>query len=124
MKMNAEFVHGSPLMVDHTPSADVSAGDVVVVGDICRIAHRDIAANTLGALAAGGGVYRMPKETGSSTAIAAGTKVYWDAGNSVITDAAGSLKAVGYTVAASVDGDATQLVHHVPTDPPPAGGDG
>jgi len=112
--MDATFVHGDPLMVDHTPGSAVSAGDVVVLADTVRIAHRDIAANELGALAAEGGVYEVPKAAGGSTAIADGKKVYWDAGNSVITATASTHKVIGETVGASLDADTTQRIIHKP----------
>lgn len=116
--MNARFVHGSASMVDYTPSGDdVSAGDVVVIGDEPRIAHGDIADGDLGALAAGNGqgVYEVAKESGSSTAIAAGKKVYWDAGNSRVTETAGSNKVFGRTVAAAGDDDTTVQAIHDPS---------
>ena len=37
--------------IDHTPTADVAAGDVVVQGDLIGVAKTPIPANTLGALA-------------------------------------------------------------------------
>ena len=114
--MSAFLFHGSPTMVDHTPTSAVAAGDVVTVGDEIRIAHRDIAANELGALALGhgNGVYRVPKATGASSAIAAGKKVYWDATNEVVTtaDGSGANKVFGRTVGASVDGDAFCFAAH------------
>lgn len=112
--MEAQLHHGSPLMVDHTPGADVAAGEVVVVGDGCRIAHADIPADRLGALAIRGGVYRVPKSTAAGSAIAAGKSVYWDATNNVQTTnaAAGANKFLGTTVAATADADAFGYVAH------------
>src|SRR5690554_8232257 len=106
----ARFIHDGN-SIDHTPGADVSAGDVVVQGDLIGIAKLDIAASTLGALAVTG-VFDVPKATGADTAITAGSKVYWDAGNSVATtdDAAGANKYLGKTVAAAGDDDATVRV--------------
>jgi predicted RecA/RadA family phage recombinase len=46
-----DFLHGDPLMIDHTPSSAVSAGDVVIVAGKACIAHTDIPADTLGAVA-------------------------------------------------------------------------
>lgn len=110
----AQFRHGNPVMVPHTATAAISAGDVVIVGDQVRIAHSDIANGDTKNLAIGGGVYKMPKATTTSTAIAAGKKVYWDATNQVITtsSASGANKALGYTTDTSVDADATQHVFH------------
>lgn len=109
------FVHGSPLMVDHTPSAAVAAGDVVVTGDVVRIAHSPIAANDLGALAAGGGVYRVPKD--DSTAISDGRKVYWDASNKEATETAIGNKPLGFVVGDAASADTTVLVQHVAIGP-------
>lgn len=49
--MAAELYHGDPLMVDHTPGADVTAGDMILIGSYLHVAHRDIKANELGAMA-------------------------------------------------------------------------
>ena len=110
----ATFIHGSPVMLDHKPAAEIAAGDIVVVGDEVRIAHQAIVANALGALAApsGNAVYRVPKATGASTAIAAGKRVWWNAAGGVVTETQSTHKPLGITVAASVDGDATVLVRH------------
>jgi predicted RecA/RadA family phage recombinase len=101
------FIHDGN-SIDHTPSADVAAGDVVVQGDLIGIAKLTIAADTLGALAVTG-VFDLPKATGTDTAITGGAKVYWDAGNSVATtdDATGVNKYLGKTVAAAGDDDVT-----------------
>ena len=74
--------------VDYTPSGAVAAGDVVAQGQLVGVAERDIAANELGALTIKG-VRSFPKHVSSSSAIAAGTKLYWDvADNEVNTDTA------------------------------------
>jgi predicted RecA/RadA family phage recombinase len=107
MPFEAQFLHGEPLMVDHTPGSAVSAGEVVVVGDRPLIAHLDIAANALGALAAGGGVYKVT----AGEAIAVGKKVWWDtAANKVVES--GAHKHFGVSVtAAAADGDAINVQH-------------
>jgi len=110
----ATYLHGDAQMVEYTAGADISAGDVIVTNDTPRIAHLDIANGALGALAARGGVYRMPKASGSTTAIAADKKVYWDATNHVVTTTSSGNKGFGVTVKASVDGDTTQVVRHEP----------
>jgi len=94
----------------------VTAGDVVVLTDAVRIAHLDISAGRLGALAAGGGVYDMPKATGAGTAFTDGDTVYWDDGNDQATnsDGAGANKKVGLAVGAVGDNDTTVRVQHVP----------
>jgi predicted RecA/RadA family phage recombinase len=98
--------------VDYTPGADVSAGDVVVQGDLVGIAKLDIKTGKLGALAVTG-VFDFPKATGTASAIAAGAKVYWNATNGVATTAANdggnpatAYPYIGKTIKAAVDADA------------------
>jgi predicted RecA/RadA family phage recombinase len=73
----------SGVLIDHTPVSAVDAGDVVIVGTAdsanayVGIAASDIAANALGALDVRG-VVRLPKATTSTSALAAGTVVYWN----------------------------------------------
>ena len=74
--MTALFVQDGNA-IDYVPGADVTAGDVVVQGDLVGVAKKDISAGSLGALAVSG-VFDFPKATGVGTAIAAGAKVYWD----------------------------------------------
>jgi hypothetical protein len=82
---NATFRHGSPIMIDYTPSAGaVAAGDVVVIGAVgantggtgalACVAHVPIANNALGALAVGGGVYDIICLQNSVIS----TRVWWD----------------------------------------------
>jgi len=104
----ATYVHEGK-SIDYTPSADVAIGDVVVQGDLVAVATRPIAANALGSLATTG-VFDFAKATGTSTAIAAGTKAYWDATNHVATATATSNKYIGKVVKAAVDADATVRV--------------
>src|SRR5690606_31251818 len=112
--MKAIFRHGDPIMVDYTPVSDVEAGDVVVVGDVPMVAHSDIAANTLGALACGGGVYDVVKDTGTSTAVfSAGKVMFWDVGDQQINEDSGNPH-FGESVAAASDDDETVRVHHNP----------
>lgn len=70
----AQLKNGDPVMVDHTPASAVAAGDVVVIDRSPMIAHRDIPANTLGAVAVHSGVYSELADG----AIAAGRKVFWN----------------------------------------------
>jgi len=101
----AQFIHDGK-SIDYTPGSAVSAGDVVVQGDLIGIAKLDIAASALGALAVDG-VFDLPKASGASTAIAAGAKVYWDAGDSEAKEDAesGANKYLGKVVAAAADAD-------------------
>lgn len=92
--------------VDYTPSSDVTAGDVVVQGDLVGVAKLDIKTGALGALAVSG-VFDFAKTSGASTAITAGTKVYWNATNGVATSDSnsGANKYLGKTIAAAGDDD-------------------
>jgi len=106
----ATYVHEGK-SIDYTPGADVSAGDVVVQGDLIGIAKLDIAADTLGALAVTG-VFDVSKTAGVGEAIEAGAKVYWDVADGIAkTDSeAGANKYLGKTVAAAGDDDETVRV--------------
>lgn len=101
----AQFIHDGNT-VDYTPGANVSAGDVVVQGDLVGIARLDIPAGALGALAVTG-VFDVSKASGAGTAIAAGAKVYWNATNKQATTTATGNKYLGKSVRAATDADAT-----------------
>ena len=103
--MDAIFVQTGD-SVDYTPAANVLAGDVIVQGDLVGVPKLDITANRLGSLAVSG-VFDFPKDTGSSSGIAAGTKCYWDAVNEVATATVGSNKLIGKAVQAAGDDDET-----------------
>lgn len=110
--MDAKFVHGTQnvRMVDYTPSSAVTGGTVVVVGDLCLVAHRDIAADEQGALAAGGGVYEMT----AGEAIAAGKKVYFDASSDKLVETSTGNKVFGYLEpdsSSTTDGDTVRAIH-------------
>lgn len=106
----AQFVHDGR-SIDYTPSSAVTAGDVVVQGDLVGVAKLDIAADALGALAVDG-VFDFPKATGGGSAIAAGAIVYWDVADSEAKtdDETGANKLLGKTVAAAADADTTVRV--------------
>jgi len=84
--MSARYIQTGDSL-DYTPTVPVSSGEVVVQGDLVGVAKLDIPAGKLGALAVSG-VFAFPKATGDEAAIGAGLKVYWDAGNGVVTTAA------------------------------------
>lgn len=110
--MQAQFYQGTPLMLDYTPSGAVNAGDVVVIGGRPYVAHTDIAANQLGAVSAGGGVYVCT----AAGNYAPGTKVYWNDSTNKITTAVGSHPHFGWIVPSSdpaADGDPV-IVQHAP----------
>jgi predicted RecA/RadA family phage recombinase len=104
---NVRFIHDGN-KIDHTPLADVAAGDVVVQGDLVGIAKLDIPAGSLGALAVTG-VFDFPKATISGSAIPTGSKVYWDAADKLATtdSDSGANKYIGKAIRAATDADPT-----------------
>jgi len=94
------------LRINYTAPSDVDYGDVVVQGDLVGIATRDIKNGDTGRIALAG-LFGVVKATGVGTAIAAGTKLYWDATNKVATDddGAGANKFMGVSTRAAQDGD-------------------
>jgi len=104
----ATYVHEGK-MIDYTPSAAVSAGDVVVQTSLVGVALLDIAASVLGSLAVAG-VFDFPKDVGSASAIPAGTIVYWDATSEVATATSTGNTLLGKTTLAATDDDTTVRV--------------
>ena len=106
----ATFIHDGKA-IDYTPGAAVSAGDVVVQGELVGVAKVPIAANALGALAVTG-VFDLPKATGVGTAITVGANVYWDVADTEAKEdsESGANKLIGKTVKAAADDDATVRV--------------
>ena len=75
--MSARFIHEGK-SIDYTPGSAVTAGDVVVQGDLIGVAPRSIVSGALGALQVAG-IFDFPKDTGSGTDIDAGAKLWWNA---------------------------------------------
>jgi hypothetical protein len=87
-------------MIDYTPSAgNVAAGEVVLLGNTtgltCGIAHTAITNNTLGALAAGGGVYQAVNLNNAANY----AKVYWDDSANKLTTVSTNNALFGFVVA-------------------------
>ena len=101
--MDARYVQRGDA-IDHTPMADVAAGDMVVLGKLVGVAKLDIKAGELGALALTG-VYEVAKAEG--VAFAQGTEVGWSASEkkAVAVGASGSVK-LGHAVALTGASDA------------------
>ena len=108
MATMATFVQ-SGAAVDYTPGSSVAAGDVIVQGTLVGVAVQAIAANALGSLAVQG-VFDCAKGVGSSDAISAGAKVYWDSNNEVMTTTAQGNTYAGKAVDAAAAGDTTVRV--------------
>lgn len=109
--MKATFAHGRPLMVDHTATAAIAAGDVLKIGASIRIAHSDIPNGERGALAAGGGVYDIEKATGAG--IVDGGLVYWDDTAKKVTATATNNTLLGKAIGATVSADTVARVQHI-----------
>lgn len=109
------FRHGDPVYVDHTPAAgNVAAGQVVLLGNTtgltCGIAHRDITNNTLGALAAGGGIYDVVNLNNAANYV----KVYWDDTNNKVTTTSTNNALFGFIVTDGGGGNnsTARALHH------------
>ena len=106
--MDARYVQRGDA-IDYTPTADVAAGDVVVLSSkLVGVAKLDIKAGELGALALTG-VYEVAKASG--VAFAAGMEVGWNPTDrkAVAAGAAGSVK-IGHAVALTGASDPTVFV--------------
>lgn len=90
--------------IEITASADISSGDLVVVGSRVAVACVDIAAGATGAAAAEG-VFTLPKK--STDVIAQGAPVYWDADPGEITTTATDNTLAGYAFVAADNGTIT-----------------
>jgi predicted RecA/RadA family phage recombinase len=109
------FHHGEPVMIDYTPSANVAAGDVVLLGNTtgltCGIAHVAIENATLGALAAGGGVYAVVNLDNAANY----AKVWWEDTNNKVTTTSTNNALFGYIVASGGGGaNSTAYARHMP----------
>ena len=88
--------------MDYTPVGAITAGDVVVVGELVGVATSDIAAGALGALAIEG-IFDFPKAVTSGTAFTNGQLAYWDDTGDVATTTASTHEQIGYAVEAAAD---------------------
>ena len=105
--MDARYVQRGDA-IDYTPTADVAAGDVVVLDNkLVGVAKLDIKAGELGALALTG-VYEVTKNSG--VAFAAGMEVGWNPTDKkvVAAGASGSVK-IGHAVALAGAADPTVI---------------
>lgn len=108
--MAARFIQDGK-SIDYTPGSNVSAGDVIVQGELVGVAKLDIAAGQKGALAIEG-VFEFPKPTGAGTDAGVGTLMYWDVadGNAQETSDSGTNKLIGKLVKACSTTDTTCLI--------------
>lgn len=110
----AIFRGGNPVMMDYTPASAVAAGDVVIVGTRPCVAHKDIAANVLGALAIHGGIYDLVKDDTSGPDIAQGEEVAWITSTNLASDVITGNKHFGWALAAAGASASTVRTFHVP----------
>lgn len=83
--------------------ADISSGDLVVIGTIAGIAKTNIADGETGAVHISG-VFSVAKASG---AVTQGAKLYWNSTNSNLTTTASGNTLVGVAAEAAASGDAT-----------------
>lgn len=107
----AIFRKGNYRTMDYVATADIDAGDVVLIGNTagltCAIAHHAIANTATGSLATGGGTY----EVIAAANYTQGAKVYWDnSAKKVITTSTNNAQ-FGYLEEASVANTACLAKH-------------
>lgn len=94
-------------VLDHTPGAAVTAGQVIVMGVRVGVAVTDIAAGQTGAVRVRG-VVELAKASADN--IAQGALVYWSTANSNLTSTAAGNTLAGYAAAAAGAGVTTLRV--------------
>jgi predicted RecA/RadA family phage recombinase len=109
--MMARFIKGElAQVIDYSPpSVAVSAGDVLVIGDLVAVARLDIAVGGTGQLHLCG-IYDIAKSTSGGSGQVAGTTFYWDATNHVATTSASGNKLLGKSELVCADADTTVRV--------------
>jgi len=94
-------------VIDFTAGADISSGDLVIVGKRIGIALGDIASGATGAVQMRG-VFEVPKE--ASLAVVQGDLLYCNVGATELDKTATSQTLAGYAFAASGTSETTVLV--------------
>lgn len=114
MSFEARFAHGDPIMIDYTPVTAIPAGTVIPgsgTGLTSLIAHHDLEANEVGAVAAGGGVYEMINNSNSANNVL----MYFDNVTKKATATATGNSRLGYIVRDGGRGvDSLCLILHDP----------
>lgn len=91
-------------VIDYVATAEVSAGQVLLIGNRVGVALTAIANGATGAVRVRG-VFTIAKL--STDVVAAGDLLYWDAGNSRLTTTASTHKVAGYAFKAAGSGVTT-----------------
>ena len=90
--------------IQYTASANIDAGDVLVVGGLVCLSMYDIASGEVGSLQViKNGEFELPK---AAEAIAVGEACYWDESNSNVTATSTDNTLVGYAASVAASGDA------------------
>lgn len=100
---------GSAIDYPNGTSSAIAAGQVVSLTTRIGVAGTDIPASAVGSLYVKG-VFAMPKAASTSTAIAIGAAVYYDASADNITTTAASNIPAGWAIAAAAESDTTVQV--------------
>ena len=89
--------------LEYTHSAALSAGAPLLIGSsLLTIATQDVAANAAGSYATEG-VWSIAKGTGNGTAISAGSVLYWDNANAVVTTSSNGTVRCGFAVSSAAN---------------------
>jgi predicted RecA/RadA family phage recombinase len=110
MPLEVQFLSGNVNVVDYTPTADMPAGRVVVIGVTPLIVQTAIPANRLGAVAVSGGIYQGV----SGVAVTAGAKVWWDDTNNRVTNVSAGNQVLGFLLpnsSSTAAGQNVQFIH-------------
>lgn len=107
------FKNGKVIVESYTAGSAVTAGDVVLVAGVPRIASADIAASAVGSLNVFGGLYSGPKAA-SDGGWSEGQDLYWDVANHVLTRTAGGNSHIGQATADAATSDTTAEFFHNP----------
>jgi predicted RecA/RadA family phage recombinase len=108
------FKHGNYRVTDYLAGADISAGEVVLLGNLTGltngIAHHDIANAAVGSLAIGGGIYQCINLNNAAD----GAKVYWDVATDKVTTVSTNMSTFGFIVENGGGGanSACWVLHH------------
>ena len=107
------FRSGDPQMIDYTPSANVTEGDVLLLGNTtgltCGVAHHAITNAVQGAVAAGGGIYDVVNLNNAADY----AKVWWDDSANKVTTTSTNNALFGFIVSGGGGGANTtaQALH-------------
>lgn len=108
MANEAIMYHGEYVAIDYVATADIEAGNVILLGNTtgltCGIAHQAIANAETGALAAGGAVYRVTNLNNAADY----AKVWWDASAEKVTTVSTNNALFGFIVSGGGGGANTE----------------